>query len=202
LSEGRDLVDTIRHVFWRQSEPVAELFQPPAAGSFIDRAFKPKLLRSLEHLGPETVVFAANWPLIHLLAPFPNLNTTILLRPPPARKWRLAGERLYVDLVDVEEVRALCAAITVARSESRISTTSKVAAALIKYGFLKTITRYQPRQPLPDRRRACRESNAWRSIRIAGRAGGHQGRHFLTVKKEFDTAGTCQQWTPKGQDGA
>jgi hypothetical protein len=63
-----------------------------------------------------------------------------------ARKWRLRGERGYMSvLVEIEEVRSLVrwpdhGGLTGIEIKDRLSTTAKVAAALIKHGHLKTIT--------------------------------------------------------------
>ena len=113
-----------------------------------------------------------------------------------ARKWRLTSERGYMSvLVDVEEVRSQVrgpdhGGLTGLEIKDRLSTTAKVAAALIKHGHLKTITVVNPVNrcptvvvPVEEVERFAREYISLFAL------AKQQGRHFLAVKKELDAAG-------------
>jgi hypothetical protein len=77
-------------------------------------------------------------------------NVRLILDNKLVRKWRLTAERGYMSvLVDVEEVRALVrgpdrGGLTGLEIKDKLSTTAKVASALIKGGHLKTITVVNP----------------------------------------------------------
>lgn len=111
-------------------------------------------------------------------------------------KGRLAGERGYMAvLVDVEEVRALVrgpdhGGLTGVQIKDKLSTTAKVAAALIRYGHLKSVTVINPINrcpivvvPVAEVERFDRE---FVSLFALAR---QQGRHHMAVKKELDAAG-------------
>jgi hypothetical protein len=112
------------------------------------------------------------------------------------RKWCLAGERGYMSLLlDIEEVRALVRGpeldgLTGMEIKDRLSTTAKVAAALIRYGYLPTVTAINPVNrcpvavvPVDDVERFAAEYVSLFAL------AKQQGRHFLAVKKELDAAG-------------
>lgn len=121
-----------------------------------------------------------------------------------ARKWRLASERGYLSvLVDVEEVRALVrgpdkGGLTGLEIKDRLSTTAKVASALIKHGYLNSTTVTNPVNkcptvvvPVDEVERFQRE---YVSLFVLAK---QQGRHFLAVKKEFDAAGIMPALDPE-----
>jgi hypothetical protein len=113
-----------------------------------------------------------------------------------ARKWRLAGERGYTSvLVDVEEVGALVrgpdhGGFTGMEIKDKLSTTTKVAAALIKHGHLKTITVVNPVNRCPTVVVPVEEVERFARKYISLFAlARQQGRHFRKVKQELDAAG-------------
>jgi hypothetical protein len=112
------------------------------------------------------------------------------------RKWQLRGERGYMSvLIDVEEVRALVrgpdhGGLTGIEIKDKLSTTAKVAAALIKHGHLATITVVNPVNrcatvvvPVEEVERCARRYIALFAL------AKQQRRHFRAVKKELDAAG-------------
>jgi hypothetical protein len=112
-----------------------------------------------------------------------------------SRKWRLKSERGYMSvLVDVEEVRSLVrgpdhGGLTGLEIKDKLSTTAKVAAALIKHGYLATVTVINPVNrcptvvvPADEVERFAREYISLFAL------AKQQGRHFLVVKKELDAA--------------
>jgi nucleotide-binding universal stress UspA family protein len=106
-------------------------------------------------------------------------------------------------LVDVEEVRALVrgpdhGGLTGLEIKDKLSTTAKVAAALIKHGFLKSVTVINPVNrcptvvvPVEEVERFARE---YVSLFALAR---QQGRHFLAMKKELDAAGITPALDPE-----
>jgi hypothetical protein len=112
------------------------------------------------------------------------------------RKWRLRGERGYMSvLVDIEEVRALVrgpdhGGLTGIEIKDKLSTTAKVAAALIKHGHLKTITVVNPVNRCPTVVVPAEDVERFARTYISLFAlAKQQGRHFRAVKKEIDAAG-------------
>jgi TniQ len=121
-----------------------------------------------------------------------------------SRKWRLTSERGYLSvLVDVEEVRALVrgpdhGGLTGLEIKDRLSTTAKVAAALIKHGHLKTLTVINPVNrcptvvvPIEEVERFAREYISLFAL------AKQQGRHFLAVKQELEDDGIEPALDPK-----
>jgi len=113
-----------------------------------------------------------------------------------ARKWRFASERGYMSvLIDVEEVRALVrrpdhGGLTGTEIKDKLSTTAKVAAALIKHGHLKTITVVNPMNRCPTVVVPAGEVERFARKYISLFAlAKQQRRHFRAVKKELDAAG-------------
>jgi hypothetical protein len=112
------------------------------------------------------------------------------------RKWCLAGERGYMSLLlDIEEVRALVrgpelSGLTGMEIKDRLSTTAKVAAALIRHGYLPTVTAINPvnRCPVAVVPVADVERFAAEYVSLFALAK-QQGRHFMAVKKELDAGG-------------
>jgi hypothetical protein len=125
-----------------------------------------------------------------------------------ARKWRLRGERGYMSvMIDVEEVRALVrgpdhGGLTGEEVKDKLSTTAKVAAALIKHGHLTTVTVVNPvnRCPTVVVPVAEVERFARKYISLFALAR-QQGRHFRAVKRELDAAGIEPALNP-GKIGA
>lgn len=121
-----------------------------------------------------------------------------------SRRWRLRSERGYLSvLVDVEEVRALVrgpdhGGLTGMEIKDRLSTTAKVAAALIKHGCLATVTVINPVNRCPTvvvlEAEVERFSQEYVSLFALAK---QQGRHFLAVKKELDEAGIKPALDPK-----
>jgi hypothetical protein len=119
----------------------------------------------------------------------------LLLDRKVARKWRLAGERGYMSiLVDVEEIRALVrgpdhAGLTGLEIKDKLSTTAKVAAALIKHGHLATITVVNPVNRCPTvivpAEKVERFEREYISLFTLAK---QQGRHFRKVKQKLDAA--------------
>jgi hypothetical protein len=112
------------------------------------------------------------------------------------RKWRLIGERGYMSvLVGVEEVRALVrgpdhGGLTREALKDKLSTTAKVAAALIKHGHLKTIIVVNPVNRCPTVVVPVEEVESFARKYISLFAlAKQQGRHFPAVKKELDADG-------------
>lgn len=123
-------------------------------------------------------------------------------------KRRLAGERGYMAvLVGVEEVRALVrgpdhSGLTGVQIKDKLSTTAKVAAALIKHGHLKSVTVINPVNrcpiivvPVAEVERFDRE---FVSLFALAR---QQRRHHMAVKKELDAASVKPAMDP-GNIGA
>jgi acetylornithine/succinyldiaminopimelate/putrescine aminotransferase len=116
------------------------------------------------------------------------------------RKWRLRGQRGYMSvLIDIEEVRALVrgpdhGGLTGMEIKDKLSTTAKVAAALIKHGHLATITVVNPvnRCPTIVVPAAEVERFARKYISLFALAK-QQRRHFRKVKQELDAAGIPHQ---------
>jgi TniQ len=113
-----------------------------------------------------------------------------------ARKWRLTAERGYMSvLVDVKEVRAMVRGpdkgdFTGLDLKDKLSTTAKVAAALIKHGHLKTITVVNPINRCPTVVVPVEEVERFGKQYVSLFALAKQrGRHFLKVKQELDAAG-------------
>ena len=121
-----------------------------------------------------------------------------------ARKWRLRSERGYLSvLVDVEEVRSMVrgpdhGGLTGLEIKDRLSTTAKVAAALIKHGHLKTVTVVNPVNRCPTvvvmEAEVARFAREYVSLFALAK---QQGRHFLAVKKELDAAGIMPALDPE-----
>jgi hypothetical protein len=119
------------------------------------------------------------------------------------QRFRIRGERGYMSvLVDVEEVRALVrgadkGGLTGLEIKDKLSTTAKVAAALIKHGHLKTITVVNPVNrcptvvvPAEDVERFARKYISLFAL------AKQQRRHFRKVKQELDDAGTTPAFAP------
>jgi hypothetical protein len=112
------------------------------------------------------------------------------------RKWRLRGERGYKSvLVDVEEVRAMVrgpdhGGLTGLEIKDKLSTTTKVAAALIKHGHLKTITVVNPVNRCPTVVVPVEEVERFGKQYISLFAlAKQQRRRFRAVKKDLDADG-------------
>ena len=112
------------------------------------------------------------------------------------RKWQLRGERGYMSvLIDVEEVRALVrgpdhGGLTGMGIKDKLSTTTKVAAALIKHGHLATITVVNPVNRCPTVVVPVEEVERFARKYISLFAlAKQQRRHFRAVKKELEAAG-------------
>jgi hypothetical protein len=112
------------------------------------------------------------------------------------RKWRLTSERGYMSLLlDIKEVRALVRGpevdgLTVLQISERLSTTTKVTAALIRHGYLPTVTAINPVNrcpvtvvPVEDVERFAAEYVSLFAL------AKQQGRHHMVIKKELDAAG-------------
>jgi hypothetical protein len=112
------------------------------------------------------------------------------------RKWRLTSERGYMSLLlDIDEVRALVRGpeldgLTRIEIGDRLSTTDRVAAALIRHGYLPTVTAINPVNrcplavvPVEDVERFAREYVSLFAL------AKQQGRHHMVIKKELDAAG-------------
>jgi hypothetical protein len=97
--------------------------------------------------------------------------------------------------VDVEEVRPLVrgpdhGGFTGLEIKDKLSTTAKVASALITGGHLKTITAVNPINRCPTVVVPIEEVERFARDYISLFAlAKQQGRHFLAVKKELDAAG-------------
>ena len=121
-----------------------------------------------------------------------------------ARKWWLAGERGYMSvLVDVEEVRSLVrgpdhGGFTGMELKDKLSTTAKVAAALIKHGHLATITVVNPVNRCPTVVVPAEEVERFEREYVSlFMLAKQQGRHFLKVKQELDAAGITPALDPE-----
>lgn len=120
------------------------------------------------------------------------------------RKWRLIPERGYMSLlIDIEEVRALVrgpdhGGLTGLQIKDKLSTTAKVAAALIKHGHLKSVTVVNPINrcptvvvPIAEVERFERE---FVSLFALAR---RRNCHHMAVKKKLDEAGVKSAMDPK-----
>jgi hypothetical protein len=98
-------------------------------------------------------------------------------------------------LVDVDEVRAKVrgadtGGFTKEQLKEKLSTTARVAAALIKHGYLKTITVINPVNRCPTVVVPAGEADGFAAEYISLFAlARRQGRHFLKLKQELDAAG-------------
>jgi len=98
-------------------------------------------------------------------------------------------------MVDVDEVRSLVrgpehGGFTGLAIKDKLSTTTKVAAAFIKHGHLKTITVVNPVNRCPTVVVPAEEVERFGKQYISLFAlAKQQGRHFRAVKKELDAAG-------------
>ncbi len=112
------------------------------------------------------------------------------------RKWRLTSERGYMSLLlDIDEVRALVRGqeldgLTRIEIGDRLSTTDRVAAALIRHGYLPTVTAINPVNrcplavvPVEDVERFAAEYVSLFAL------AKQQGRHHMVIKKELDADG-------------
>jgi hypothetical protein len=120
------------------------------------------------------------------------------------RKWKLAGELGYMSLLlDLEEVRALVrgpdlGGLTGLQIKDKLSTTAKVAAALMKHGHLRTITRINPVNRCPTVVVPAQEVERFDREYVSLFAIAKQrGRHFLLVKKELQDAAVEAVFNPK-----
>lgn len=121
-----------------------------------------------------------------------------------ARKWLLTSQRGYMSLLlDVAEVRALVrgpdhGGLTGLQIKDRLSTTARVAAALIKHGHLPAVTVINPinRCPIvvvmPDQ--VDRFDAEFVSLFAIARK---RGLHHMVVKKALDAAGLEPALDPK-----
>ena len=106
-------------------------------------------------------------------------------------------------LVDIEEVRAQVrgpdhGGLTGIEIKDKLSTTAKVAAALIKHGHLATITVVNPVNRCPTVVVPVEEVERFGRQYISLFAlARQQGRHFRAVKKELDAAGIEPALDPK-----
>ncbi|OKO80965.1 TniQ family protein [Bradyrhizobium sp. AS23.2] len=120
------------------------------------------------------------------------------------RKWRIASERGYMSLLlDLDEVRALVrgpdhGGLTCLQIRDKLSTTAKVAAALIKHGHLKSITVVNPINRCPTvvvpAEEVARFEREYVSLFALAR---QRGRHFRAVKKELQDAGVEPVFNPR-----
>ena len=98
-------------------------------------------------------------------------------------------------LVDVDEVRAKVrgadtGGLTKEQLKEKLSTTAMVAAALIKHGYLKTITVINPVNRCPTVVVPAGEADGFAAEYISLFAlARQQGRHFRKLKQELDAAG-------------
>jgi hypothetical protein len=120
------------------------------------------------------------------------------------RKWKLAGEHGYMSLLlDLEEVRALVrgpdhGGLTGLQIKDKLSTTAKVAAALVKHGHLRTITVINPVNRCPTVVVPAQEVERFDREYVSLFAIAKQrGRHFLVVKKELQEAAVEPVFNPK-----
>ncbi|WP_316228447.1 TniQ family protein [Bradyrhizobium sp. SZCCHNR1039] len=120
------------------------------------------------------------------------------------RKWRLAGERGYMSLLlDLKEVRALVrgpdhGGLTGLQIKDKLSTTAKVAAALIKHGHLKSMTVVNPINRCPTVVVPAEEVERFDRKFVSLFALARQRRrHFIVVKKELQAAGVDPVFNPK-----
>jgi hypothetical protein len=120
------------------------------------------------------------------------------------RKWKLAGELGYMSLLlDLEEVRALVrgpdlGGLTGLQIKDKLSTTAKVAAALMKHGHLRTITRINPVNRCPTVVVPAQEVERFDREYVSLFAIARQrGRHFMVVKKELQDAAVEPVFNPK-----
>lgn len=120
------------------------------------------------------------------------------------RKWRLTAERGYMSvLVDIEEVRTLVrgrdpGGLTGLQIKDKLSTTAKVASALIKHGHLKSITAINPINRCPTVVVPIHEVERFEREFVSLFALARQlRRHHLAVKKELEAAGVEPVFDPK-----
>lgn len=112
------------------------------------------------------------------------------------RKWKLASERGYMALLlDLEEVRALVrgpdhGGLTGLQIKDKLSTTAKVAAALIKHGHLKSTTIVNPVNRCPTVVVALEEVERFERefVSLFALARRHNCHH-MAIKKKLDAAG-------------
>ncbi|ABE62887.1 hypothetical protein Nham_2090 [Nitrobacter hamburgensis X14] len=119
------------------------------------------------------------------------------------RKWRLTSERDYMSvLVDVEEIRALVrgpdhGGLTGLQIKDKLSTTAKVASALIKHGYLKSITVVNPVNRCPTVVVPAAEVERFdREFVSLFAIARQQGRHHMAVKREIESAGVKPAFDP------
>lgn len=120
------------------------------------------------------------------------------------RKWKLASERGYMSLLlDVEEIRALVrgpdhGGLTGLQIKDKLSTTTKVVAALIKHGHLKSITVVNPINRCPTVvvpvEEVLRFGREYVSLFALAR---QRRRHFMALKKELQDAAAEPVFNPK-----
>lgn len=120
------------------------------------------------------------------------------------RKWRLTSERGYMSvLVDVEEIRALVrgpdhGGYTSLQIKDKLSTTAKVAAALIKHGHLRSITVVNPVNRCPTVVVPVAEVERFDQEYVSLFAlARRQRRHHMAVKKQIEAAGVEPVFNPK-----
>jgi hypothetical protein len=98
-------------------------------------------------------------------------------------------------LLDLEEVRALVrgpdhGGLTGLQIKDKLSTTAKVAAALIKHGHLKSITVVNPIDRCPTVVVPAEEVERFEREYVSLFAlAKQQGRHHMAVKNELEAAG-------------
>ena len=106
-------------------------------------------------------------------------------------------------LVDVEEVRALVrgpdhGGLTGMEIKDKLSTTAKVAAALIKHGHMATITVVNPVNRCPTVVVPAQEVERFdREFVSLFSLARQRGRHFMAVKKELQHAGVEPVFNPR-----
>jgi hypothetical protein len=120
------------------------------------------------------------------------------------RKWRLAGERGYMSLLlDLEEVRALVrgpdhGGLTGHAISDRLRVADRVAAALIKYKLLRSITVVNPINRCPTVVVPAQEVERFEREFVSLFALARLRRlHFMAVKKELQHAGVEPVFNPK-----
>lgn len=177
----------------------ADQFAPEDLDAFLDRLLDGALLVKVAGDGQVSIPDAAK-----LACCSSEEIVRLILDGKLAREWRLTGERGYLSvLVDIEEVRALVRGpeidgLTGVEIKDRLSTTAKVAAALIKHGYLAKVIAINPvnRCPVVVVPKAEVDRFAREYVSLFALAK-QQRRHFLAVKKVLDAAGVMPSLDPE-----
>jgi hypothetical protein len=177
----------------------ADQFAPEDLDAFLDRLLDGAMPVKVAGAGQVNIPEAAR-----LAFCMSEEVVRLILNGKLARKWRLATERRYMAvLVDVDEVRALVrgpdhGGLTGLQIKDKLSTTTKVAAALIKHGHLKTITVVNPVNRCPTVVVPVEEVERFACEYVSLFALAKQrGRHFRKVKQELDAAGIKPELDPE-----